>query len=187
MINSKTKTLHFFYRSLIKFYQKPSHTPQGYVLFLVISLSIALSGLLVAYALLSKVHTITIKSSANSNSGFYGAEGALNTRAEQLRSIFINYLTPTGTAPTSLSACLDGDTTNNGSGNFACQSQTFAASDSSSNGMTAYSYVVDSTSYQNGQPPTGTVRDLRKNKIPKTIEIRDIKFLFSMCIQGVKI
>ena len=98
-----------------------------------------------------------MKSAANSNSGFYGAEGALNTRAEQLRSIFINYLTPTGTAPTSLSACMDADTTNNGSGHFACQSQTFAASNSSSDGITAHSYLVDSTSYQNGQPPTGTV------------------------------
>ena len=157
MINHKTKTLQFFYRGLIQLYKKPSHTPQGYILFLIISLSIALSGLLVAYALLAKVHSISVKSAANSNSGFYGAEGALNTRAELLRGIFINYLTPTGTAPTSLSACMDADTTNNGSGNFACQSQTFAASDSSSNGITAYSYVVDSTSYQNGQPPTGTV------------------------------
>jgi hypothetical protein len=157
MINHKTKTLQFFYRGLIQLYKKPSHTPQGYILFLVISLSITLSGLLVAYAILAKVHSISVKSAANSNSGFYGAEGALNTRAEQLRSIFINYLTPTGTAPTSLSACMDADTTNNGSGHFACQSQTFAASNSSSNGITAYSYVVDSTSYQNGQPPTGTV------------------------------
>jgi hypothetical protein len=157
MINHKTKTLQFFYRGLIQLYKKPSHTPQGYMLFLIISLSITLSGLLVAYAILAKVYSISVKSAANSNSGFYGAEGALNTRAEQLRSLFINYLTPTGTAPTSLSACMDADTTNNGSGHFACQSQTFAASDSSSNGITAYSYVVDSTSYQNGQPPTGTV------------------------------
>ena len=157
MINHKSKTLQCFYRVLIQLYKKPSHTPQGYILFLIISLSIALSGLLVAYALLAKVHSISVKSAANSNSGFYGAEGALNTRAELLRGLFINYLTPTGTAPTSLSACMDADTTNNGSGNFACQSQTFAASDSSSNGITAYSYVVDSTSYQNGQPPMGTV------------------------------
>ncbi len=158
MINHKSKTLQFFYRGLIQLYKKPSHTPQGYILFLIISLSIALSGLLVAYAILAKVHSISVKSAANSNSGFYGAEGALNTRAELLRGIFINYLTPTGTAPTSLSACMDADNTNNGSGHFACQSQTFAASDSSSNGITAYSYVVDSTSYQqNGQPPTGTV------------------------------
>ena len=157
MINHKSKTLQFFYRGLIQLYKKPSHTPQGYILFLIISLSIALSGLLVAYALLAKVHSISVKSAANSNSGFYGAEGALNTRAELLRGIFINYLTPTGTAPTYLSACMDTDTTNNGSGHFACQSQTFAASDSSSNGITAYSYLVDSTSYQNGQPPTGTV------------------------------
>ena len=158
MINHKSKTLQFFYRGLIQLYKKPSHTPQGYILFLIISLSIALSGLLVAYAILAKVHSISVKSAANSNSGFYGAEGALNTRAELLRGLFINYLTPTGTAPTSLSACMDADTTNNGSGNFACQSQTFAASDSSSNGITAYSYVVDSTSYEpNGQPPRGTV------------------------------
>jgi len=154
MINPKSKNLHFFYRNLIRLCQKPSHTPQGYVLFLVISLSIALSGLLVAYAILSKVHSITIKSSADSNSGFYGAEGALNIRAEQLRSIFMDYGTPTGTSPTSLSACMDTDTTNNGSGNFICQSQTFAASSGSSNGLTAYSYIVDSG---NGQAIVGTV------------------------------
>lgn len=154
MINHKTKTLQSFYRGLIQLYKKPSHTPQGYILFLVISLSIALSGLLVAYALLAKVHSISVKSAANSNSGFYGAEGALNTRAEQLRSIFIDYRQPTGTSPTSLSACMDTDTTNNGSGDFSCQSQTFAASTASSNGLTAYSYVVDSS---NGQATMGTV------------------------------
>jgi hypothetical protein len=154
MINHKTKTLQFFYRGLIQLYKKPSHTPQGYILFLIISLSIALSGLLVAYALLAKVHSISVKSAANSNSGFYGAEGALNIRAEQLRSIFIDYRKPTGTSPTSLSACMDTDTTNNGSGDFSCQSQTFAASSSSSNGLTAYSYVVDSS---NGQATMGTV------------------------------
>jgi hypothetical protein len=154
MINHKTKTLQFFYRGLIQLYKKPSHTPQGYILFLIISLSIALSGLLVAYALLAKVHSISVKSAANSNSGFYGAEGALNTRAEQLRSIFIDYRQPTGTSPTSLSACMDTDTTNNGSGDFSCQSQTFAASSASSNGLIAYSYVVDSS---NGQATMGTV------------------------------
>jgi len=154
MINHKSKTLQFFYRGLIQLYKKPSHTPQGYILFLIISLSIALSGLLVAYALLAKVHSISVKSAANSNSGFYGAEGALNIRAEQLRSIFIDYRKPTGTSPTSLSACMDTDTTNNGSGDFSCQSQTFAASSNSSNGLTAYSYVVDSS---NGQATMGTV------------------------------
>jgi hypothetical protein len=154
MINHKSKTLQFFYRGLIQLYKKPSHTPQGYILFLIISLSIALSGLLVAYALLAKVYSISVKSAANSNSGFYGAEGALNIRAEQLRSIFIDYRKPTGTSPTSLSACTDTDTTNNGSGDFSCQSQTFAASSASSNGLTAYSYVVDSS---NGQATMGTV------------------------------
>ena len=154
MINHKTKTLQFFYRGLIQLYKKPSHTPQGYILFLVISLSIALSGSLVAYALLAKVHSISVKSAANSNSGFYGTEGALNTRAEQLRNIFINYNQPTGTSPVSLSACTDADSSNDGSGDLGCQSQTFAAANSSSDGITAYSYVVDSS---NGEPTIGTV------------------------------
>ncbi len=156
MINhtSKAKTLQFFYRNLIHLYRKPSTTHKGYVLFLVISLSIALFGLLTAYALLSKVHSITVKSSANSNSGFYGAEGALNIRAEQLRSIFIDYRKPTGTSPTSLSACTDANSTNKGSGDFICQSQTFVSADSSSEALTAYSYVVDNG---NGQPTIGTV------------------------------
>jgi hypothetical protein len=136
MINHKTKTLQFFYRGLIQLYKKPSHTPQGYILFLVISLSIALSGSLVAYALLAKVHSISVKSAANSNSGFYGTEGALNTRAEQLRNIFINYNQPTGTSPVSLSACTDADSSNDGSGDLGCQSQTFAASNSSSDSIT---------------------------------------------------
>ena len=157
MINHKTKTLQFFYRGLIQLYKKPSHTPQGYILFLIISLSIALSGLLVAYALLAKVHSISVKSAANSNSGFYGAEGALNTRAEQLRSIFIDYRQPTGDPPYKLSHCTDSDMTNNGTFDYACQAQTFAASNSSSDSLTAYSYVVDTTNYQDGQPPMGTV------------------------------
>jgi hypothetical protein len=157
MINHKSKTLQFFYRGLIQLYKKPSHTPQGYILFLIISLSIALSGLLVAYAILAKVHSISVKSAANSNSGFYGAEGALNTRAEQLRSIFIDYRQPTGDPPDKLSDCTDSDMTNNGTFDYACQAQTFAASNSSSDSLTAYSYVVDTTNYQDGQPPMGTV------------------------------
>jgi len=155
--NAESKSSRFLYRSLILLCQKQSPTAQGYILFLIISVSIALSGLLVAYALLAKVHSISMKSSADSNSGFYSAEAALNVRAEQLRSIFIDYRTPTGTPPQKLSFCMDANNSNDGTGDYSCQAQTFAAANSASDSLSAYSYVVDSTNYQNGQPPMGTV------------------------------
>ncbi|MEB3191599.1 MAG: hypothetical protein VKL42_14770, partial [Snowella sp.] len=157
--NAESKSLRFLYRSLIQLCQKQSPTAQGYVLFLIISVSIALSGLLIAYALLAKVHSISMKSSADSNNGFYAAEAALNVRAEQLRSIFIDYRKPTGTPPSTLSACMDADTSNDGTGDYSCQAQTFAAANSASDSLSAYSYVVSNNAQSGGtdQPTTGTV------------------------------
>ncbi|MFM7577111.1 MAG: hypothetical protein ACKO5Q_09285 [Microcystaceae cyanobacterium] len=98
----------WFYRSLMQLHRsRHSSRNAGYMLFLVVSLSVILLGLLMAYALLAKVHRITIKSSASSSSGLYGAEAAANLRGEQLRQIYQSYGTPTGLSPTTLSACLD--------------------------------------------------------------------------------
>ncbi|MEB3312087.1 MAG: hypothetical protein VKJ02_17815 [Snowella sp.] len=158
-MNKKSIELTWLYRSLIKLYQKPTSADQGYMLFLVIALSIALSGLLIAYSLLTKIHQVTMRSSANSNSGFYGVEAALNTRAEQLRSLYIDYRRPSGTWPTALSACMDNNAANNGTADYGCQSQRLAAPRDTSDTLTAFSYVVSNNPQVGGvdQPSIGTV------------------------------
>jgi len=138
--------------TLFLFARKSKGNPDGYMLFLVVSLLITLSGLLVAYAILAKVHTLSAKGSATGNSGFYGAEGALNVRVEELRNIFLSERNPVGTSPTSLNGCLQ--QTNLGSGDYRCKVMSFAAPDDTTAKILAYSYVVP---VNNGQPVEGTV------------------------------
>lgn len=148
----------WFYRSLMQLHRsRHSSRNAGYMLFLVVSLSVTLLGLLMAYALLAKVHRITIKSSASSSSGLYGAEAAANLRGEQLRQIYQSYGTPTGLSPTTLSACLDDDNTNNGSGDLGCQIISFEQTNQSLAGIQAASFVVTKNDGQavEGAVPSG--------------------------------
>ncbi|MBE9174825.1 hypothetical protein IQ225_05040 [Synechocystis salina LEGE 06155] len=126
--------------TLFLFSRKPKGNPRGYMLFLVVSLLITLSGLLVAYAILAKVHSLSAKGTATGNSGFFGAEGALNLRVEELRDVFLSDRNPSGTSPSSLDQCLQ--QTNMGSGDFRCKVASFASPDKNMANIMAYSYVV---------------------------------------------
>ncbi|WP_237269779.1 hypothetical protein [Synechocystis sp. CACIAM 05] len=122
------------------------------MLFLVVSLLITLSGLLVAYAILAKLHTLSSKGTAIGSSGFYGAEGALNMRVEELREVFLSDRNPSGTSPSSLDQCLQ--QSNLGSGDFRCKVASFASPDDATANILAYSYVVPEN---NGVATQGTV------------------------------
>lgn len=105
-----------------------------------------------AYTLISRIENTSSAASANSNTGFYGAEAGLNLRGQQIQQSFTNFSRPSGSSPSSIDACLDSDTTNNGSGSFACIAYAF----SGQNGRPAHmanTYVVE----KSGNPTIGVI------------------------------
>ncbi len=150
-MNTKSKSR--FTSSLLLLYQTRPKTSQGFILFTVIALTITLSGLLVAYAILAKVQNSSTKSTASGNSGFYGTEAALNTRADNLRRILLDYQQPAGTSPSSLTDCFTPGSSNVGSGDYQCRTQIFAAPDDSMGKIAAYSYVVEGETINSIVPP----------------------------------
>ncbi|MBE9241299.1 hypothetical protein [Synechocystis salina] len=147
--------------TLFLFSRNPKGNPRGYMLFLVVSLLITLSGLLVAYAILAKVNNISAKGTATGNSGFYGAEGALNMRVEELRDVFLSDRNPSGTSPSSLNQCLQ--QTSMGTGDFRCKVASFASPDKNTANIMAYSYVVPKNggvAIQGTVPPGETFQGL---------------------------
>jgi Tfp pilus assembly protein PilX len=135
---------------LTRLYKSHLSQESGYILILVIASSLLLSALLMAYVVATKIERITSASSSDSNSGFYGAEAGLNARAEALRQEFVNFNRPAGASPTSVSACLDGSSGNDGSGSFACQSTLFSSAGPDKGANRVFSYVVQ----RNGGNPT---------------------------------
>ena len=148
----KNKTIGNLRLTLFLFSRNPKSNPRGYMLFLVVSLLITLSGLLVAYAILAKLYTLSSKGTAIGSSGFYGAEGALNMRVEELREVFLSDRNPSGSSPSSLDQCLQ--QSNLGSGDFRCKVASFASPDDATANILAYSYVVPEN---NGVATQGTV------------------------------
>ncbi|AGF50954.1 slr2018 [Synechocystis sp. PCC 6803] len=148
----KNKAIGNLRLTLFLFSRNPKSNPRGYMLFLVVSLLITLSGLLVAYAILAKLHTLSSKGTAIGSSGFYGAEGALNMRVEELREVFLSDRNPSGTSPSSLDQCLQ--QSNLGTGDFRCKVASFASPDDATANILAYSYVVPEN---NGVATQGTV------------------------------
>ncbi|MBE9175355.1 hypothetical protein IQ225_08680 [Synechocystis salina LEGE 06155] len=159
-MKTESKTLTNFYRTLILLCKDPKKNANGYMLFLVVSLAITLSGLLVAYAVLAKISGMSTRATATGNSGFFGAEGALNIRAEQLRRV-LQEGSPFGTSPTSVEDCLSGS--NVGSGDYACKTRTFSAPNDSTAKIVAHTYVVaenNGESIQGIVPPGETFQGL---------------------------
>jgi Tfp pilus assembly protein PilX len=103
--------------------QGKSNAQGGYTLVVTIAMLLILAVLLVTYAVTSKVDNATSMSSAKSNTGFYTAEAGLNLRAKQIRNKFEGYNRPAGGSPSHWNNCLDTDTSNDGTGDFACQTE----------------------------------------------------------------
>ena len=139
--------LAFFLKSL---YQKN----KGYTFILALSLGLTLHSLLVAYAVVLRVESISAKGTADSNNGFYGAEAGLNLRAEKIRKTFVDFNRPSGISPSSVANCLDSTLSNDGSGDYRCQQYDFVASSDKREGHLAATYVVERNS---GRPNIGVV------------------------------
>jgi Tfp pilus assembly protein PilX len=98
----------------------------GYTLVVTVAMLLILSVLLITYAVTSKVDNSTSLSSAKSNTGFYTAEAGLNLRAKQIRNKFEGYNRPAGSSPNGWNDCLDTNVSNDGTGDFVCQTETEA-------------------------------------------------------------
>lgn len=101
----------------------------GYSLVVTVAMLLILSTLLISAAVVSKVNSASTTASAKSNSGFFGAEAGLNLRAKDIRDTFEDYNRPTGISPNNWDACADSNSTNNGSGDFACNTINFQGQD----------------------------------------------------------
>jgi Tfp pilus assembly protein PilX len=106
--------------------QGKSNPQGGYTLVVTLAMLLILAVLLITYAVTSKVDNATSMSSAKSNTGFYAAEAGLNLRAKQIRNKFEGYNRPAGGSPSNWQSCLDADPSNDGTGDFACQTETDA-------------------------------------------------------------
>ena len=106
---------------------------RGFALIMTMSLLAALAAILAAYAMATRFDSSGTYFSRNTTTGFYAAEAGLNTRAEEIRGIFVGYNRPTGASPSTENACVGA---NNGSGDFACRSMEL-------NRRTVRSYVTE--------------------------------------------
>ncbi|CCQ56473.1 hypothetical protein [Crocosphaera watsonii] len=146
-LSPSTQKYIFFLKSL---YQ----SSKGYTFILALALGLTLHSLLVAYAVVIRVESISTKGSADSNNGFYGAEAGLNRRAEEIRKTFVDFNRPSGSSPSSVANCLDSDSSNDGTGDFGCQQYEFVAASESKDGHLAATYVVERNG---GRPKVGVV------------------------------
>lgn len=113
----------------------------GFALISVLLLLSLMMALLAAYLIITKIELATSRSSQDTASGFYAAEGGLNIRASDIRSTFVGYNVPTGTSPTDINPCTGA---NQGTGQFSCSSTTIG-------GKTVTTYVKDHQSGSNPQ------------------------------------
>jgi hypothetical protein len=103
----------------------------GYAMVIVSIVTLMMFSLLAAYLAITNLTKSSTNAYMEGNSTFYAAESGLNQRASEIRQRFIGYGTPNGISPGQLPgtvagianmlACLDPDTSNDGSDDFACQ------------------------------------------------------------------
>lgn len=97
---------------------------RGFALITVMFMVTVFASLMGAYFVISRIELSTTRAERNSVSGFYAAEGGLNLRAEEIRQTFVGYNRPEGTTPSLTDAC---QSSNQGDGDFACQSFAFGS------------------------------------------------------------
>ncbi len=145
----------------------------GYAMVIVSIVTLMMFSLMAAYLTITNITKSSTNAYVEGNSTFYAAESGLNKRADAVRRKFVNYAVPEGMSPgqvagtiagiENMSFCLDSDTTNEGTDDFACQSQVLnyqqaldaqvskgALTEKSGNVQyTAYTFTSDRTNYSN--------------------------------------
>jgi Tfp pilus assembly protein PilX len=119
--------------------QQTQRQEGGYTLVVTLAAILLLTTLLITISLVSKIDTSSTNASEDSNSGFYTAEAGLNLRANEIRERFEGYNRPEGTAPSSWEDCVDDQKTNDGEGDFLCDTTLVI------NGQQIVTYVEDIT------------------------------------------
>ncbi len=109
------------------------YSQRGFSLITTMFLLAMLATLLAAYSSISRIEMGTYRGIRSSANGFNVGEAGLNLRAETIRATFVGYNRPSGTSPSTTNPCVGA---NQGSGGFACQSNTFGP-------RTVTSYVVE--------------------------------------------
>jgi hypothetical protein len=100
--------------------QRSRQGQAGYVLFVTIGILLSMISLLGLYMKSAQVEKASATTSAASGTGFYGAEAGLNIRANSVQEKFLNFGLPSGTSPTNWTACANSSTSDDGSGDMAC-------------------------------------------------------------------
>lgn len=91
----------------------------GFALVTVLMLLALLLSLLGVYYVTTSSELASVRSTKNATTGFFSAEGGLNTRAEIIRQVFVGFNRPAGTSPGATNPCAGG---NSGSGDYQCES-----------------------------------------------------------------
>ncbi len=90
----------------------------GFALLSAMFLIVVMVSLFGAYAIVTRTEQSLVKATRDSATGFNAAEAGLNLRADDIRSVFLDFDRPTGTAPASLDACDSGSL---GAGDYVCK------------------------------------------------------------------
>ncbi|WPF88775.1 hypothetical protein WEU38_00435 [Cyanobacterium aponinum AL20118] len=115
---------------------------KGYVLVIAIALLFGLASLVLVYARSSRIEQVSNTAAVDSTSGFYGAEAALNERANEITKIYQSNSVPSGTSPESTMACFD-NSISDGTGDYQCKTYQFSGGDSERSGYSATTYVLE--------------------------------------------
>ncbi|MCG9893768.1 MAG: hypothetical protein MH252_22180 [Thermosynechococcaceae cyanobacterium MS004] len=118
MKSLSSQTQRTLFNLLLKLQPVSSRSEGGYIIVVVAAMIVAVSGMLLAGELVSRVDNNSTKASGNSTAGFYAAEAGLNLRAKAIKSTFEGYNVPSGTSPSSGNACRS--SSNVGTGDFIC-------------------------------------------------------------------
>ncbi|MEL7085062.1 MAG: hypothetical protein AAGM36_11245 [Cyanobacteria bacterium J06597_1] len=110
---------------LVLFIASNRRHSRGYALVVAIGTIVVLSTLLASYSVVTKFESLTASSSQDSSAGFYAAEAGLNLRAEEVRAIFDNFETPTGTPEVLAAGELPCRTGVGGTGDYTCTTYNF--------------------------------------------------------------
>ena len=123
--------LHLILRAQYLVQKESMRAEGGYAMMIVSIVTVMMFSLLTAYLTISNISRSATNAYTEGNSTFYTAESGLNQRSDAVRQKFVNYATPMGTSPgaiagvlagpENMAACLDVPTTNDGTGDFACQ------------------------------------------------------------------
>ena len=105
-----------------KLVSKSVRSEEGYALLMVLFMLVLIASMVSAYMVLTHAELAQVRASRNSASGFNAAEAGLNLRAEDMRSVFLNFDVPEGTSPTGINDCDSGAV---GTDDYECRTYSF--------------------------------------------------------------